>query len=259
MANYHFEIKNINRKIGRSITDTAHYITGERLRDSRSEKVYYNKRSDVSYHNVALPDNAPPEYQDIQTLCDALEEAEHRMDSRTGRHIIGSLPNELPLEENIKIVDEYVKTYFTSQGLGAIVAIHEKHNEIDPSKDNPHVHIIVTTRTIGPHGLNRSKDREHNKVGYVEMWRRGWADVQNRAYERNELEHRVSHKSLMVQGIDREPRSHLSQVKWRELQEVSHTKAKDRDREISSESCEKAKNKSQEKSHLRVYEIELSR
>jgi len=38
--------------------------------------------------------------------------------------------------------------------------------------------------------------------------------VQNQAYERNNMEMRVSYESLYVQGLVREPVNHLSLADW---------------------------------------------
>ena len=61
-------------------------------------------------------------------------------------------------------------------------------NTLDPSRNNPHVHIIVPTRSVGEDGFSERKDREHDKRKYVTIWREQWATVQNRAYERNSLD-----------------------------------------------------------------------
>ena len=49
----------------------------------------------------------------------------------------------------ITFVEEYVNDNFIEKGFCAIAAIHEGKNEMQPEKNNPHVHIIVPTRSIG--------------------------------------------------------------------------------------------------------------
>ena len=97
------------------------------------------------------------------------------------------------------IVNEFIENNFLCHGLCAVVAIHEGKNEKQPSKNNPHAHIIVPTRTVSSKGLNEKTYREFDKSEYIDIWRAQWADVQNRAYERNNLPMRVSHESLEAQ------------------------------------------------------------
>lgn len=215
MANYHCEVQVISRGKGRSVTKSVNYITGRKLYDIYNGKTYYRQRDDVLYTRIFQPDSAPPDFHDLQHLCNQIDEAETRYDAQTAREIKGSLPNELPLHELKRIVGEFIRTNFVDHGLCAIAAIHEGRNAEDPSRNNPHVHIIVPTRTVGPDGFSRKKDREHNKRKYLNIWREQWADVQNRAYERSGLDIRVSHESLEAQGIlDREPTIHLSLADW---------------------------------------------
>ena len=226
MANYHLEVQVISRGKGRSVTRLANYISGKRLHDSYRDETYYKRRKDVLYYNIFQPSNAPSEFYDLQYLCDAIEGAEHRYDARTAREFKGSLPNELPPQELIRIVSEFIKENFLDKSLCAIAAIHEGRNIQDPSRNNPHVHIIVPTRTVGLGGFSKKKEREHDKRQYINIWREQWASVQNRAYERNDLSVRVRHESLFVQGChDREPVNHLSLVDWQKEQRGEFTSA----------------------------------
>lgn len=233
MANYHLEVSIISRGKGRSVTSSASYICGRKLHDSYNGKTYYNPRKDVIWQKVFLPSMAPPQFQNLQRLCDEIERAEVRWDARTARQFIGSLPNELPPGEQVQIAREFIDSNFISCGLCAVAAIHRGHNRDDPSRNNPHVHIIVTTRTIESDGFCRKKDREHDKRKYITIWREQWAMVQNRAYERNGLDIQVSHESLEVQGKrNREPTIHLSRIDWQKEQRGERTSAGDRKRAI---------------------------
>ncbi len=238
MSNYHLEIKIISRGKGQSIAHSMSYITGRNLSECNG-KMYHHQRNDVLYCKIFQPSNAPPEYSDLQTLCDAINNAEKRRDSRTARQFIGSLPNELPLIENVKIVHKFVEHNLVSKGLCAVVAIHEGRNPDDPSKNNPHVHIIVSTRTVGPDGFSEKKAYEYNRKNWIWIWRKRWADVQNHAYERNGLDIRVTHESLKDQGVDRAPIPHLSRADWEKEQRGEHTLAGDKRREIEDRNKER--------------------
>lgn len=258
MANYHLEIKIISRGNGGSVTHSVSYICGKSLYDCYRDRNYNYSRIDVLYSQIYLPSNVPPEFGNLQILCNKFEEAEIRYDARTARTFICSLPNELPVSEQIKIVSEFIQENFTSQGLCSIAAIHEGRNKNDPEKNNPHVHVIVSTRAADEKGFNKKKDRLHNDKKYTLIWREAWAKVQNRAYERNGLDIRVSHESLEVQGEhDRKPVIHLSQRDWQKEQRGERTAAGDRKRAIQNRNKEKALNRQRELE--RTLEINLSR
>lgn len=252
MSNYHFEVQTISRGKGRSVTRLATYISGEKLRDSYFGKTYYSRRQDVLDCKIFLPPHAPPEFHHLQTLCDAIEAAEVRWDARTAREFKCSLPNELPLYELQKIVADFIQKNFLSCDLCAIAAIHAGRNPTDPARDNPHVHIIVPTRTVTENGFSKRKDREHDKRAYIHLWREQWAAVQNRAYERYGMNVRVSHESLQVQGIARKPTIHLSRIDWQKELRGERTPAGDLKRHI----VEQNKVREQTRSKTRTYSIE---
>lgn len=125
MGNYHMEISTISRGKGHSFSRRVNYVTGERIHDDYQARTYYDRRQDVLDHRIFQPEDAPAEFYDLQTLCNAVEQVEKRWDARTGREFKGSLPNELPLHDLIQIVNEYVDTNFVRYGLCAIAALHE--------------------------------------------------------------------------------------------------------------------------------------
>lgn len=160
MANYHLEVSIISRGHGRSITKAISYISGKKLRDHYNSKTCYSQRTDVIYCKIFQPDKVPPAFYKLQSLCDEIDKAERRYDARTAREFKGSLPNELPSHELIQIVTDYIENNFVNQNLCAIAAIHEGRNKNDPSKNNPHVHIIVPTRSVGTDGFSKKKNRD---------------------------------------------------------------------------------------------------
>lgn len=258
MANYHMEVNIISRGKGRSIVRTASYICGKKLHDKYNHKTYYNPRYDVLLSEMHLPEKAPPEFYDLQYLCNQIDMAENRYDARTGREFKCSLPNELSLQEQVRIIREYINTNFVSHGLCAIAAIHEGKNITDPKRNNPHVHIIVPTRTVDENGFCKKKNREWDKRKYIDIWREEWANVQNRSYERNKMDIRVSHLSLEVQGIyDREPTIHLSRIDWQREKNGERTIKGDQKRAIKERNEERSRQRQLKLE--RDYELDRSR
>lgn len=215
MANYHLDLKNISRGKGQSITSQLTYITGRSLYDIYLGKTYYHPRSDVLYTGIFLPEGAPTAFRNLDSLCHAVDLAERRWDARTGRSLIGSLPNELALKDCIEIVETFITQNFLEHGLCSIVSVHEGKNPQNPKWNNPHAHIIVPTRTVGPEGFLPRKDRAWNRKSYLQKWREDWAMIQNQMYERNGHTVRVSHERLCAQGIyDRNPTVYLTYAEW---------------------------------------------
>lgn len=217
MANYHLEISTVSRNARqgkKSVARLANYISGRKLYDSYRRKWYTHNRSDVALCKVYVPPDAPADFRDLQTLCNRIEEAESRKDARTAREFKGSLPNELPYHELLNIVDEFVVKNFVSLGLPAVAAIHKGINTDSPDRNNPHVHIIVPTRTVGGDGFSIKKYTALNAREYIKIWRARWSEAQNRAYERCGLDIRVSHKSLKDQNKEREPVRYIPRLDY---------------------------------------------
>lgn len=259
-SHYHFEVKNISRGTGRSFARNVSYICGRNIEDNYAHKKYYHKRSDVVFSKVYLPENTPAEYRDIQRLSNEINNAEKRYDARTARLFIASFPNELSKDEQIKIVEDFVKTNFVDNGFAVIAAIHSGVNPEDQSINNPHTHILVSTRTVDANGFSKIKPREQNKKQYIRIWREQWARELNRELERNKLDIRVSHESIEVQGIDREPTIYLSRIDFQKEKKGERTIAGDRKREIQKRNKKKRQQEKERNiKHERQLTMERSR
>lgn len=233
MANFHIEVKTISRGRGESFTSRANYISGVPMTDAYLEKRFYHARDDVLYLRIFMPPESPERFQDLETFCQAVDQAERRKDARTGRVLIASLPNELTLPDWTRVVENFVRKNFLDHGICAVAAIHHGQNTQDPKRDNPHVHILIPTRAMGPEGFQGKKYRKLDRKVCLQIWRHSWAMQQNRAYERAGLPMRVSHLRLEDQGIrDREPIRHLNHRDWKLEQRGERTAAGDRNREI---------------------------
>ena len=249
--NYHVEVSPLSRGKGRSLGSVLSYISGKEVHDNYSGKTYRHRRFDLVQFRVYLPPSAPNALRDLQCLCDELNKVGKRKDARTGRLFICSLPNELMPGEWARIVNEFIQENFVSQGLCAVAAIHRGKLPSNHPKSNPHVHIIVSTRTVGPEGFNPKKDREHNQRSYIEIWRRAWARVQNRAYERCHVKKRVSHESLRVQGVERKPTRHVSYVDLQRGERQRRIQAKELARELARLERNRELSREKTKTHSR--------
>ena len=222
MASYHLNACVISRGKGQSITAAIAYISGEKLRDNYEGRIHDRSyRLDVFHKEVLLPQNAPPAFLDRQVLVRAIDASENRSDSQMARSIKIALPNELSSDEQIALAKEFVAENFISLGLCADIAFHA--GLLDESRkpagieavherqNNPHAHIIVPFRTVDVGGFHRTKTqgRYMNRPHYLRLWRKLWAELQNREFKKRGLDVKVSHESLAAQGVMREATKHI--------------------------------------------------
>lgn len=246
MALYGFDARPISRLLGESVAKTASYILRENIFDSYSgETHYYSHVRDCLYREILLPENAPREFLDLSKLLAAIERAEKRYDARTGRVVRLTLPNDKEFSdgERIALARKYVQDTFITQGMCAIMAIHAGLND-DPAKNNPHAHVILTDRPVDTNGFCSKKDRSWNTLKQFQTWRKLWADAQNRAFKEKGMDLCVSHESLEVQGIDREPTVPLGRAATALERKGVQTEYGNRNREIA------AKQRAQEEERL---------
>ena len=204
---------------GESIVKVASYQSRAKLYDEREDVNHdFTNKLDLVYTEIFLPPNAPNEFLDRQILWNAVDKAEKRYDARTGRSIIASLQNELPLESQLNTVREFVIEAFVKHGMSADVAIHRGHRTDSSrmegehakfSPNNPHVHILLTDRPLEQERFSAKKNRAWNNRALVHHWRELWEKIQNKEFEHKGLATRISHESLEVQGINRDPTKHL--------------------------------------------------
>lgn len=237
MAIYGFDMRTISRLRGESVSKAAAYILRANIFDPYSGKThYYASGKDLLYSEVLVPDHAPKELLDLNILLTAIDLAERRYDARTGRVVRLTLPNnkEFSDEERFALARVYVKEAFVSQGMCAIMAIHAGEN-IDPTKNNPHAHVLLTDRPVDSNGFCVRKNRDWNQTEQLHRWRALWAEIQNRAFHEKGLEIRVSHESLEVQGIDRQPTHPLGRAATALERKGIQTEIGNRNREIETQ------------------------
>ena len=147
MAIYHNAVKVTSRGAGESACASSAYISCSVLyNDYDGIRHDYTGKSGLVWEQIFLPPMAPVEWQDRETLWNAIEAVEKSKDSRLSRMHIVALPVELTKEEWIPLVTEYIQTQFVSDGMCVDVAIHDEDGH------NPHAHIITTVRPLNQDG-----------------------------------------------------------------------------------------------------------
>ena len=231
MAIYHCTCKIISRGQGRSAVGAAAYRSGEKLYNEYDGIEHdYTKKGGVVYSEIMLCENAPKEYQDRQTLWNAVEQIEKSSKAQLAREYEVALPVELSREEQIKLVRDFAKENFVDNGMCVDFSIHDKED------GNPHAHIMLTTRPIeqdNSWGVKQKKEYILDKNGqkqydkkkqtykcktvkttnwdskeFLQSSRESWAEKVNQELEKKSLPQRIDHRSLKEQGVDRVPTIH---------------------------------------------------
>ena len=147
MAIYHLEAKVVSRGVGRSAVAASAYLSCSRLyNDYDGIQHDYTKKQGLVWQQVFLPEYAPQEWQDREKLWNAVEEVETAKDSRLAREFVVALPIELSREEQVELLQEFIREQFVSDGMCADAAIH------DTDGHNPHAHILLTVRPLDERG-----------------------------------------------------------------------------------------------------------
>ncbi len=202
MAIFHLSVKTISRSSGRSSVGAAAYRSGERLVNQLSGSVHdFGRKQGIGFSAVLLPVGAPPQMASRQHLWNAVEASETRVNSRTARELVLALPVELAEPEQVKLLTGFVQAELVERGMVADVNLH------DANSHNPHAHVLLTTRAVGPEGFG-GKVRDWNRVELLAEWREAWADHCNAALAGSGDTARVDHRTLAAQGIQREPTRH---------------------------------------------------
>ena len=108
----------------------------------------YTRKQGLGWRQVFLPATAPAEWQDRETPWNAVEETETAKDSRLAREFVAALPIELSREEQIQLLQDFIKEQFVADGMCADAAIHDPY----PPGHNPHAHILLTVRPLDEKG-----------------------------------------------------------------------------------------------------------
>ena len=149
MAIYHLEAKIVSRGAGRSAVAAAAYLSCSRMLNEYDGVQHdYTRKQGLGWRQVFLPATAPAEWQDRETLWNAVEETETAKDSRLAREFVAALPIELSREDQIRLLQDFIKEQFVADGMCADAAIHDPY----PPGHNPHAHILLTVRPLDEKG-----------------------------------------------------------------------------------------------------------
>ena len=215
MAIYHLEAKVVSRGAGRSAVAASAYLSCSRLyNDYDGIQHDYTKKQGLVWQEVFLPEYAPQEWKDREQLWNAVEEVETAKDSRLAREFVVALPIELNREEQIELLQDFIREQFVSDGMCADAAIH------DTDGHNPHAHILLTVRPLDERGkwqyktekeylcMKNGEERGFTAAEFRAAQNEGWEKQYPLYLERAGREERIDHRSNAARGIDEIPTVH---------------------------------------------------
>lgn len=214
MAIYHADLKIFARRLGHSVVAAAAYRVGGVIVDDRTGVTHdYSVRTGVAFFLTLLPTGAPESLRDEPMLWNAVEAAEKRVDARVARELIVALPMELNEEQRHSLAVELGQMLVDRYAVALTLAVHTPDAKGDDR--NHHVHLLFSTRTLGPDGFGAKTRVLDDKVTgpeEVKAIRESVALLTNRALQLAGCEARVDHRSLDSQAEEAASRGDVEAV-----------------------------------------------
>lgn len=172
MAIYHFDRNGVSPAAGSSAVKASAYISGETVfRELTAVECSYRRAERVVSHDVELPEAAPVEYRNPETLWNAAEAAQRGNECYAHRENM-ALPRELAEKDGEfeKLMRDYARKVVKATGHAVEWAIH------DDGDGNHHAHEIESDLAVGERGFERPADRRSvkcylcRKAGAPELW-----------------------------------------------------------------------------------------
>lgn len=214
MAIFHLHAQYIGRSNGRSAVAASAYRSGSKLIeqsvDSGSGYVFekthdYRHKGGVLFSEVIVPDEHAEWMGNREELWNRIQNRfDIRKNSVFSHEKEIALPVELTLEQNLELLKDFVHEAFTKEGIIADVNVHYDNEE------NPHVHIMHSTREIvwndrlgnsGEYTFGK-KIRYWEGKEFLVNTRRLWAEKVNEHLQLHGFDKEISHLSYKELGID---------------------------------------------------------
>lgn len=197
MAIFHLDFKIVKRSEGMTSVAKAAYHARTRITDDRIGETFdFSHRTDLHGHIILAPVSTPAHIvESSSALWNEVERVERQQNGQTARYFDVAIPVELSNDDKKKLVAEYCQKNFVEKGMIADIAFHDLDGK------NPHAHVMLTLKTIGPEGFGK-KDRSWNDKKIMIQWRESWATMSNSYLEAAGSEERIDHRSLRAQCAD---------------------------------------------------------
>lgn len=179
MAIFECKVSSISRGQGRSSVAAAAYRSGEELHCEYTGLTHdYRGKHYIEKTEIMLPNNAPSEWNNRETLWNTVEKVEKSKDAKLAEEVMVAIPRELNKEQREQLIYDFCDE-LRNKGFIVDYAIHcppstdDLKRPIDelgfPTKDpsrmtfNPHAHIMLPIRPLNPEGdfIKRKAESEY--------------------------------------------------------------------------------------------------
>lgn len=194
MAIFHLSVQAISRGAGKSLTAATAYRMCARLTDARTGQVHNFRRK--SGHQAGGFIGWSGSAEDWANNAEA---AERHPRALLAREIVVALPVELDPAAHQRLVIAYATWLRRRHGVGVRWDIHRPASP-DGTADNPHAHLLLTSRQISDDGTFGGKTREldvkQTSGTHIAAWRQTWATMTNAALAEAGATARIDCRSL---------------------------------------------------------------
>lgn len=194
---------------GRTACGSSAYRACESIQDNVGNVHDYTHKGGHAAGGVELPEGAPAELLDRQTLWSRHDLKEKRKDAEIFREVTLALPNALDHSACERILRR-LATKLTEKGMCVQWDVHDVTQN---GQRNLHAHMMVTLRELLSDGTFGNKNRSWNKynggLNIAEILRPEAARLMNEELEKIGITERVEHESYAARGIDKLPQKHI--------------------------------------------------
>ena len=200
-------MQTISRSDGRSAVAAAAYRAASRLIAADGRVFDFRRKQGVMARQIFVPEGSPP--IDRQDLWLMAEKNEKRKNSTLAREMDMAIPVELTRQERFKLTAQFCQWLAQEYQVAVDCCMHRKDR--NDQEENPHIHIMFTTRRYSPEGTLGAKTRELDDLKTRKMHllliREKWADFCNEYLQfYGKI---IDHRSFKDQGIDALPQIHV--------------------------------------------------
>lgn len=200
-------MQTISRADGRSAIAAAAYRAASRLTAADGHVFDFRRKQGVVAREIFVPGGCPIiSRQDLWLLA---ETTEKRKNSTLGREMDMAIPVELSKVARFKLTAQFCRWIAQEYQVAVDCCMHRKDKN-DP-QENPHIHVMFTTRRYASDGSLGEKTREldalSTRKAHLLRIREKWAECCNVFLQYHGK--KIDHRSLKDQGVERLPQIHV--------------------------------------------------
>ena len=200
-------MQTISRADGRSAVAAAAYRAASRLTAADGRVFDFRRKQGVVAREIFVPEGCRSiSRQDLWLLA---ENTEKRKNSTLAREMDMAIPVELNKEERFKLTAKFCRWLAQEYQVAVDCCMHRKDK--NDLQENPHIHVMFTTRCYSQEGTLGAKTRElddlKTRTTHLLRLREKWADFCNEYLQF--YGETIDHRSFKDQGIDLLPQIHV--------------------------------------------------